>query len=620
MRAPRRIGRTAAALFASAVFILVIFVATSEQASAAYPDDYDGVVYPNPWNSYPLGPTGPYRPKPAETGSAGDSITWTATNGWTRLYIEGSGPMWDWPRGDDESPPWSGFDLAKVIIGPGVTYVGENTFRYNRGVAVVSLYDGLEKIGNSAFANTSISEILIPGTVTEIGSSAFAASDLVSVTVPDTVTYVGNNAFARCRLLQTAVIGDGVTVITQGMFADTYALASLTIGANVDTIQRWVLNESALESLHLPAKVRYISDAAFSNRGKDALKDITVDPANPYFASTGHALYSKDMTNLIRLLPAADVNEFIIPESVRSVLPYSMYMCDSLTAVTLPSALVFIGEQAFYGCTGIKELIIPDSVVQIGRGGVDTGGILDMLYIGNGVERLTPYTVPAMSSAKTLVIGSGTARIDYGALRNNSNLESIDVSIASPYFTSIAGVLYNKSITNVLVYPTKMSGHYTMPNSVTYVGDNVFRGTAIGSVTLSSNLYAIGYGAFAGTSLTAIKFPQSLRIIGAGAFEGCHDLEYVYFEGGTMPHIGVKAFAARSYGSEPLRVYSPLAAGFMDSYSGNLDVIYNDSDTVYGDLIERMMNNTAYVLSALVAVSAALIVTIRIYHSRERRA
>jgi hypothetical protein len=70
--------------------------------------------------------------------------------------------------------------------GPGTEYVIPETVN---GKTIV-------RINESAFANTGISSVTIPGTVTEIGDYAFANTKLASVAIPSSVTEIGNYAFA----------------------------------------------------------------------------------------------------------------------------------------------------------------------------------------------------------------------------------------------------------------------------------------------------------------------------------------------------------------------------------------------------------------------------------------
>ena len=104
------------------------------------------------------------------------------------------------------------------------------------------------------------------------------------------------------------------------------------------------------------------------------------------------------------------------------------------------------------------DLVIPESVTYNGNvyevRGCDTG-----VYVY--AHNLTSISLP-----KTIT------SIDYGYLRDLNNLTSIIVDSENSSYTTIDGVLYNKEVTNVLVFPRKRGGVYRIPSTVTEFGNN----------------------------------------------------------------------------------------------------------------------------------------------------
>lgn len=132
-------------------------------------------------------------------------------------------------------------------------------------------------------------------------------------------------------------------------------------------------------------------------------------------------------------------------------------------SVVIPESVKLIDEWAFGETTGITSVTIPASVTEIYEGAF------------------------AASEIATINVASG-----------NANYKSID------------GVLFNKSGTTLLVYPSAKSGAYTIPASVTTIGVDAFAyATAITSVTLSANVANIGEGAFSWSTLAAINVVAS---------------------------------------------------------------------------------------------------------------
>lgn len=574
------------------VLALMVFVCLSPLIFDS--DDSDGA---NPYD-----PNNPHRPP--TSGTAGDNVRWSyggSTVAFTVTDPDSEGIMSDFSV--SSIPTWVTYyaSCTTYRFGEGITHIGAYSLS-GTSATVIELPSTLKSIGDFAFMRTGITSIDLPDGLESIGQSAFQRTALTSVVLPDSVISAGANAFAFCVSMTEAKIGSGLVDIPQGMFSNTTSLSVLTLGENVQSIGRYFLNGSSLQSLYLTKNVAVIHNRAFSGYAKDSLSEITVDSENGYFTSDGGALYNHDRSELVRVLPTRAAGDYEIPSGVSAIGAYAFYLCDDITSVRIPDTVTYIGSSAFGGCVGLTELTIPDSVVKLAAGSIDTGTPLQKLSIGNGIDRLLGANVPALSTVRNLYIGSGVSTIEYSVLRSNPNLESVTADSLSPHYTTISGVLYNRSATQLLLFPSNYAGTFYMPNSVTYLGDYIFKNLPVEDIVLSTSLHSIGKECFAGSSLKIIKIPASVKIIGDGAFKGCSDLVQVYFEGDSIPSIGQEAFAVRDYAQEPLRVYSPLKEGFLDAYMGNLSADYRSSDAMYFSLEDRLLSNTSLMLVLLVCI------------------
>ena len=134
----------------------------------------------------------------AETsGICGPDLTWHLTDNGV-LTISGKGEMNDYSYPD--GGPWSKSDIKRIIIGDGVTTIGQYAFRDCSELTSVTIPNSVIKIGSSAFDNCSaLTSVTIPNSVTKIGDLAFRdCSALTSVTIPNSVTEIGWFAFYKC--------------------------------------------------------------------------------------------------------------------------------------------------------------------------------------------------------------------------------------------------------------------------------------------------------------------------------------------------------------------------------------------------------------------------------------
>lgn len=161
----------------------------------------------------------------ARSGDAGvtpGSVTFART-GDNKLYFGGKGAIRDISGMNTEVAPWldtvGDRTLKSVSIGPGITAVGDNAFKFTT-LTQLTLPEGLERIGESAFESTKVMSVEFPASLTEIGDNAFrGASGLRSVTLPTGLTTLGTGAFSCCtRLRDVTVAGDDLSGIPAGAF------------------------------------------------------------------------------------------------------------------------------------------------------------------------------------------------------------------------------------------------------------------------------------------------------------------------------------------------------------------------------------------------------------------
>ena len=125
-----------------------------------------------------------------------------------------------------------------------------------------------------------------------------------------------------------------------------------------------------------------------------------------------------------------------------------------------------------------------------------------------------------------VIIGKNISGIGNRALSGHFNLTSIDVDSNNPLFSSEDGVLFNKSKTILIIYPVGKTGAYTIPNSVTHIGEGVFEAcSSLTSITIPNSVTHIGERVFLNCrDLTSVTIGNSVTLIGNSAFYNCNGL------------------------------------------------------------------------------------------------
>ena len=129
-----------------------------------------------------------------ESGFCGPNLTWHFTDDGV-LTISGKGKMYDFSYFNVGL--WYEYDIKRIIIGDGVTTIGEYAFKYCSSLTSVTIPNSVTKIGEGAFHSCSaLTSVNIPNSVTTIEMQAFCdCSSLTSVTIPNSVTTIDEGAF-----------------------------------------------------------------------------------------------------------------------------------------------------------------------------------------------------------------------------------------------------------------------------------------------------------------------------------------------------------------------------------------------------------------------------------------
>ena len=277
-------------------------------------------------------------------------------------------------------------------------------------------------------------------------------------------------------------------------------------------------------------------------------------------------VYDANLTITTANIPAT-VSYSGITYSVTSIGDYAFYNCSSLTSIDIPNSVTSIGDDAFYYCSSLTSVTIPNSVTSIGNGAFCACSALTSVTIPNSVTSIGDDAFYDCSSITSITIPNSVTTIGESAFNYCSSLTSVTIpnsvtEIGDWAFcacSSLTSVTIGNSVTSIGAYAFYNCSSLTsidIPNSVTFIGDDAFKNcsnltsvtipnsvTSIGddafyycssltSVTIGNSVTSIGNYAFcACSSLTSVTIPNSVISIGTGAFKSCSSLTSV-----TLPN------------------------------------------------------------------------------------
>ena len=354
---------------------------------------------------------------------------------------------------------------------------------------VYSVKEGTRIICDRAFSSCcSLSEIVIPSSVTSIGDSAFdTCSYLSEIVIPSSVTSIGERAFSSCTSLKYISIPKSV------------------IGLNGNPFANW--------------------------NGK--LKCLS-----PNFVYEDDILFNKDKSRIISFRNQ-NIETYVIPSSVTSIDDWAFYGCYSLSEIVISSSVTSIGDSAFSWCLSLSEIVIPSSVTSIGKGAFSSCSHLSEIVIPSSVTSIGDWAFSYCFSLKYISIPKSVISLNGNPFAEwNGKLECL-----SPNFVYEDDILFNKDKSRIISFRNQNIESYVIPSSVTSIGDSAFSCCrSLSEIVIPSSVTSIGDGAFYGcNSLSEIVIPSSVTSIGDGAFYGCNSLSEIVIPS-SVTSIGDGAF------------------------------------------------------------------------------
>ena len=412
--------------------------------------------------------------------------------------------------------------------------------------------------------------------VTSIGQYAFSGKNkLTSVTIPESVTSIGMSAFTGTALtslefnaqncpacgssnnpafpssITTLTIGNNVTVIPDYFLYNGSQIENLTIPNSVTSIGTCAFrNSSKLKSVVIPSSVTYIGSYAFYNCSSLLKSAYPTSISNPFsygtiisYPPTGitddfGVIYSSDKTRLF-FAPITLDGSYTVPASVTMIGKSAFYACSGLTAVVIPQAVTSILDSAFYK-TGLTYLEFnAQNCIACGSSNNPAfPSSIATLTIGNNVTVIPDYFLYNGSRIENLTIPNSVTSIGTQAFRNSAKINSVVIpqavtSIGSSAFygTGLTYLEFNAQncpacgLSNNPAFPSSIVT-LTIGNNVKVIPENfLYNGSRIENLTIPNSVTSIGNYAFRNSSkLKSVVIPSQVTFVSSSAFYNCSSL------------------------------------------------------------------------------------------------
>ena len=345
------------------------------------------------------------------------------------------------------------------------------------------------------------------------------------IVIPKSVTEIGTDAFIKHKGITHVTIPDSVTVIGINAFRDCENLISINI----------------------PKSVNKIKERAFLNCPK--LQSIKIDQDNEIYDSRANCnAIIETSTNVL----ISGSNTTVIPESVVAIGDSAFWGFVGLRDIHIPSSVTSIGTKAFRECCGIEKITVdPNNKKYDSR--ENCNAIIDTfkneLVVGcknteipTSVEHIGDFSFLGCSGLKSINIHNNIKTIGAKAFRGCWEVKSLYIpkSVIHIKEGAFADIPYLASI--VVNEHNKMYDSRENCNAIVHtVSNSLVSGCACSRIPKS--IREIGGWAFCGClGLTHMVIHDKIEKLGEKAFRGCHNLQYVEI-GKSVSEINWRAFS-----------------------------------------------------------------------------
>lgn len=406
---------------------------------------------------------------------------------------------------------------------------------YNRSGTLV-VPDGVEHITTRSLYGMKYTKAIIPASVTRIGDHVFYSGSYQSIVfeeapegVDEKPLTIGADTFNAMTSLKEVVLPTRIGVID---FNETHMFDYAPNLTHIDIVGR-------------PAP----------------------EAGNDYYTSIDGVVCNYDKTEIV-YFPKMRAGEYVVPVEIQVIGERAFYNCNALESIVIKDNVVEIAKEAFltckklssvefdydrgtleiadrafYGCEAIQEIVFPEQLLSLGTNVF--GGARALLTVTLNAKAEATFSEKAFADddgvgyVTALNVGATTPAFEINSVFYGCKLFSLNIDANNPNFNVDAqGVLYNKVTdeetgesypTQILYYPYGLTGDYTIPATITEIGEGVFENRAnITSIEIPATVTKISARAFKNcVGLTNLTFAERTDdiVIEANAFEGCLGLE-----------------------------------------------------------------------------------------------
>lgn len=533
--------------------------------------------------------------------------------------------------------------LSNISIPASVKKIGAGAFSHTNSLKKITVSEKstffYSPEGSNVIIETSTGRLVqgcnysvIPSEgVTAIGENSFDGFDsLIIVRLPESVSLIEDDAFANCSNLKTIYMGGGISKIGERIFKGCGKLADVYIDADTPpsmpqgsipagcTIH---VKESALSDYMADEvwSTYYLVSNVFSYTYKGTTLYYVIDPAIdamlvapmwPYYDEyndeswlgyekpTGDVVvpdsvpFDGTMRAVTKVAYDAfyhctEITSVTLPDSIKSIGEYAFGKCYSLTSIAIPEGVTEIPDDCFYNDTLLAEVNFPDGLTAIGNEAFYHCAGPALLELPAGLTTIGTAAFIFCDSIRSLGIPGSVSTIGDWAFSRCSNLqfaqlgEGVD-TIGFCAFRECGNLRYINYPSTLKVingfafqYDSLLSSNLNLPDGFTTLGTLAYGDNqSLTTAQLPGTMVSVPNEVFWGcTSLDKVTLGEGITTIEQSAFYDCPSLHELTLPA-SIDSIGDSVFVGST------RIDRLEFRGSVPPAVANTDNIFNDFHTL----------------------------------------
>lgn len=220
------------------------------------------------------------------------------------------------------------------------------------------------------------------------------------------------------------------------------------------------------------------------------------------------------------------LNEVLIADTVENIGPKGFAYCTSLKQISIPSSVKEIGKLAFSVCNSLAEIYLSEGLEYIGERAF-LGCPMENIVLPEGIKIIKDRAFVDCKNLKSITIPEGVNFIDGGIFAGCLSLETVNLPETA---TQIAGGAFYKCISLKTI---------NIPENIMSLGMGTFAGCAsLETINIPLKVTVLDESVFQDcASLESIEIPKDVVKIAESAFEGCTRLSSITMKPMTPPDI-----------------------------------------------------------------------------------